>query len=561
MIYSQKSRICEEAELYYLSLAFGGEYGDAPEQIVSHVESCGYCQTQLKALKDHLLPADTADLDNSRLPEAQIHMLGLHLAYLGKEVGCEVVKPFLPSLLEPSLKVAIPTPITVHLDRCELCRRDLAAIEAIGLSGKQLNVLNSILSDDSSLQMVDCLVAASAVRQYVDMDFRTIEPGVIKHLCCCKVCQALIYKARAEKIKGLREKNAQVMFPCESVTFSDVFDYCFPYGLIPCSDQYASFREPFVNELRQCARCLQKVQDLHQQVCLIKQRPESGILTVYEIGEAPQLQAVPEEQVDYEGFPINVRTVGPAGRQRLRTFQQELTNRRSRTSHAVRVGFKHAAKAAIAAVVILAAALFLRSIPSATAVTIRQVYDAIQKAVNVHIQQFVAESTEPLQEKWISRDRGIFAIRDDNGFVIWDVSNKAKHSKLRGSAGLQSVAITEEQSGAIHKKIQGSLGLMPFEDASKVPTDAQWREMHPSGIEGISPNTRVCELLWTVPAQDGTLFHFKWRGFIEETTNRPLRAEFYSCDSSPVEYKLRTVHSVEYWTESQMKGFLAQVVP
>ena len=556
MTYNQKSQICEEAELYYLSLAFGGEYGDAPEQIVSHVESCGYCQTQLKALKDHLLTAGTADSDNSQLPEAQIHMLGLHLAHLGKEVGCEVVKPFLPSLLEPSLKVAIPTPITVHLDRCELCRRDLAAIEAMGLSGKQLNVLNSTLSDDSSLQNVDCSVAASAVRQYVDLDFRTVEPEVVRHLCCCKVCQALIYKARAEKIKGLREKNAQTVFPCESVTFSDVFDYCFPYGLVPCSDQYAGFREPFINELKQCARCLQKVQDLHQQVYAIKQRPESGIVTVYEIGELPKSEVAREADSNYSGFPVSVRAVEPADQQILLNVRQKHTVSPGIASRAWKVASKHLVKAAVAAAVILAVALFVRSMPTATAVTIQQVYDAIQKAVNVHIQQFVAESPEPLQEKWVSKDLGIYAVKDKNGFMIWDITDKVKHGKLTGSQQSEVVPLSEEQSAAIQKRIQGSLGIMPFENVLQVPKDAEWQELDSSTLQDITTNVFVYELLWTKQSTDRSVVRFKWLGFIEEATNRPLRTEFYRCDSNSGEYELQTVHLIEYWTEDQIKELL-----
>ena len=105
MNHGKKSNICEEAEPHYLSLAFGDAYGAVPKQITQHVESCEYCRMQLKALREHLLTAETEDSENSRSSKAQTHILGLHFAYLGKEVGCEIVKPFLQSLLESSLKV------------------------------------------------------------------------------------------------------------------------------------------------------------------------------------------------------------------------------------------------------------------------------------------------------------------------------------------------------------------------------------------------------------------------------------------------------------------------
>lgn len=556
MNHSEKSQTCEEAELYYLSLAFGDEYGDVPKGVAAHVESCGYCRTQLKALREHLLTADTGDSENSHLSEAQTHILGLHFAYLGKEVGCEIVKPFLPSLLEPSLKARIPTPITVHLDRCELCRRDLAAIRHMNLTAKQLSTLNSILSDDLTVRNVDCSVAADSIQQYVNFDFRRIKPEVIKHLCCCSVCQSLLYKVRAENIRGLREENVQTGFPCESVTFADVFDYCFPYGLVPCSDQYASFREPFVNELKQCAKCLQKVQDLHQQVYAIKQRPESGIVTVYEIGEVPKSEVKSETESNYGGFPVNVRMLSPASRQiAVSTLQKHATI--DRKPHIPKTVYSYMAKAAVAAGVILAVALFLRSIPTATAMTIQQVYDAVQKAVNVHIQQFAAESLDPLQEKWVSKDLGIYAVKDRNGFMIWDITNKVKHGKLTGSQQSEIVPLSEEQSAAIQKRIQGSLGIMPFENVLQVPRNAEWQELDSSALpQDITANVYVYELLWTKQSTDKSIVRFKWRGFIEEATSRPLRTEFYRYDTDSAGYELQTVHLIEYWTENQIKELL-----
>ncbi len=561
MNYNEKSQNCEEAELYYLSLVFGDEYGEVPEKIAAHVKSCGYCKSQLKTLKDQLLTAEVASSNNNRLSEAQVHILGLHFSYLGKEVGCESVKPFLPSLLEPSFEIRIPTPITVHLDHCELCNSDLAAIQAMSLNGKQLNVLNSILDDNSSVQNVVCSIAAISVRQYVDLDFRRIEPEVIKHLCCCNMCQSLIYKARAESIRNLREKTVQKAFPCESVTFSDVFDYCFPYELFPYSDQYAGFREPFVNELKQCAKCLQKVQELHQQVYSIKQRPESGVVTVYEIGETPKSGVTQEMQGNYGGFPISVRTPSPAERQMSPGVRQEHSVWLGEKAHILKKGFKHLARVAVAAGVVLAVTLFLRSMPTANARTIQQVYDAIQKAFNVHIQQFADGSPELLQEKWVSKDLGIYAVKDENGFVIWDIKNQVKRSKRTGSQQSETVPLSEIQSAAIQKRIRGSLGLMPFENVSQMPRDAEWKELDTSALEGIASNTRVYELLWTKQATDGSVVRFKWLGFIDESTNRPLRAEFYSRDSYSEDYELETVYSIEYWAENQMEVFLTQALP
>jgi hypothetical protein len=557
----EKSQACREAELYYLSIAFGGEYGDAPIQIADHVRFCDYCIRRLKILKDQLLAADAIDSDDSRLSNAQLHILGLYFAYLGKKVGCETVKPFLPSLLEPSFNIRIPTPISVHIDRCELCNRDLASIQAMGLTEKQLEILNSMLGYDSSVQNVDCTVAAASIKQFVNFDFQAIKPEVIKHLCYCKVCQSLVYRDRALTIKNLLSENVKTAFPCESVTFADVFDYCFPYGLVPYSDQYAAFRQPFVNELKRCAKCLQKVQDLHKRVTFIKQRPESGIVTVYEIGEMPISEAAPETQENHCGFPINVSIEEQPEKQLLPSIQQEQLVKQNVGTRIFKAGLKNIAKAAVAAAVILAVFLFLRSTPKATAVTIEQVYDAIQKTVNVHIRQFTAESSGPLQEKWVSKDLGIYAVKDKTGFVVWDVSGNAQYRKTTGSSKTKTTNLFELQSAAMQKKIRGSLGLMPFDDVSEIPRNAEWQELNVSAMEGVSAGTRVFELTWTMPTPGGSIVRSKWRGFIEKSTNRPLRTEFYMHDSSSADYELQTVHLVEYWTENEMRTFLMQHLP
>lgn len=549
----EKKPICKEAELYYLSLAFGDEYGDVPVQITMHVKSCNDCLRQIQLLKDRLSTAEATDSEDNRLSEVQLHILGLHFAYVGKKVGCETSKPFLPSLLEPSFNIRIPTPISVHVDRCESCNRDLADIQAMGLTGKQLKTLNSILDNDFSVQNVDCTVAADSIQQFVNFDFQAIRPEVVKHLCCCKVCQSLVYRHRASAIRNLSQENVTTAFPCESVTFSDVFDYCYPYGFVPCSDQYASFRKPFVNELKQCAKCLQKVQDLHQRVTFIKQRPESGIVTVYEIGETPISEITTKTQNNYSGFPVSVNATKSIGQDSSPGTEQNKSLNKNIGTRIIKVGLKNIVKAAVAAAIILVAFLFLQSTPTATAVTIGQIYDAIQKAVNIHIQQFSSGNPKSLQEKWVSKSLGIYAIKDKNGFIIWDIRNNEKHLELTTQQQPKIAPLSERQSALIQKRVQGSLGIMPFEKAIQVPEDAKWQELNTSAMENISSDTRVYELIWTKLTREKTLMFYKWRGFIEASTNNPIKVEFYVHSSDEDVYELTATYTIEYINESSIR--------
>ena len=85
--------------------------------------------------------------------------LELHLAYIGKHVTCRAARPFLPALLDPHLKIRIPTPITAHLDNCEQCCEDLEAIRKLDLDRNRLWQLAQILTgqptEDSSIEQAD----------------------------------------------------------------------------------------------------------------------------------------------------------------------------------------------------------------------------------------------------------------------------------------------------------------------------------------------------------------------------------------------------------------------
>ena len=557
MNHDKNSHLCEEAELYYINLAFGDESGEIPERIAAHVESCSYCRERLNDLKDNVLVTNRASTQDSKTWKSQTHMLGLHFAHLGRGVGCGVVKPFLPTLTEPSLEVRIPTPITVHLDRCEPCNFDLNTIRDMDLTSKHLGVLNSIFTDKSSMQKVDCSIAAAFIRQYVNFEFQAIRPELIKHLCCCSVCQLLIYKARANKIEDLHGQNLETTFPCESVTFSDVFDYCFPYGLEPCSDQYAGFRESFVKELRQCPACLQKVQQMHQQVYAIKERPESGIITIYEISEEQKSGTTSKAKSNYEDFPISVKTVASEGQWKLPRTQQDRVARLGDKTHALPVRLKNVVRAVAAAAVIAVVSMLLYSLPSASAVTIQQIYNAIQNAANVHIKQYAAEGMELLQEKLVSKDLGLYAVKDEYNLVVWDVTNKLKHTSTVGVSGQKTIDLTELQIATMKKRIHSSLDLMPFSHISEVPENAEWQELDASATEGPFGNTRVCELTWTVPTSEGVDLPYKWRAFVQKETQRPLRIEFYGYDIDSGTYELQVVRTVVYLTDDQAQKLIA----
>ncbi|MFA5422631.1 MAG: hypothetical protein WC374_02100 [Phycisphaerae bacterium] len=541
----EKNNICDNAEQYYLGWLLGEDYGNVPEQIKTHLESCGCCKSRLDALKKQLSPDAS---DSSESLNFQIRSLECHFAYFGKKVDCAAARRLFPSILKQPLEVKIPTPITVHIDHCDLCKSDLATIRSMSLPAKQLDALSSILGNDSSVETVECSVAASAIKNYVELNWDKIEPDVVKHLCCCSSCQSLIYKLRAETIKILREKNVQSALSCDSVTFSDVFDCCYPYVLAASHDQYVEFKKSFADEFKECADYLQKIQDLHQLIYAIKQRPNSGIITICELDNTQKSQTQTSTENKYEGFPVKIKTIKP--------IKDNCEQRKFiRKSHHTNQWFNYTVKAGVAACIVFAVSLLLHIMPAATALTIQKVYEAIQNASNVHIRIFSPENNEPLQEKWASKSLGIYALKDENGFIAWDVPNKLKIIKLTAYPGTEIISINEQQSALIQKRIQSFVGFMPFEDISQVPPDAEWMISNDSGPNDI-PKVQIYELSWTKQMEDQTLIQMKWRGFVEKSTNRPLRTEFYRYNKNSNKFELETLTLIEYCTENQIKDLL-----
>ena len=104
---------------------------DIPESALTHIAQCSQCAAEIKVLDTELKacdpPADQAG------QAAKLANLELHFAYIGKDVGCHEVKPFLTSMVSDLLEIRIPTPVTVHIENCSRCSNDMQQIQKMGI--------------------------------------------------------------------------------------------------------------------------------------------------------------------------------------------------------------------------------------------------------------------------------------------------------------------------------------------------------------------------------------------------------------------------------------------
>jgi hypothetical protein len=558
MVAANLNSLCEEAELYYYDFILGKKDELIPEHIVQHISQCQNCQEQLNQLKVTLSQADSPDSEQSQANAAAATMLKLHFGYLGKPVTCQTVRPFLPTLLDLILSVRIPTPITAHLDNCQQCSEDLEMIRRLNLNRNQLSRLSQLFAEVPSKDKVSCSKARAAILFVALMTLQEVDADVLKHICTCPDCHEALYEYRQATCEELENETEEKEFPCEQVSASDIFDYVVPYGLDPAKDQYARFRESLVSHIRRCPRCLAKMQQLHETVYSIAERADSEIVTLYNIAEPTEARVESESTDLYKGFPISVDVIGP---EKVRVVESPFDGssiaalRQKLTATSLKPIIK--AGIATAAALLIGIGLLL-STPSAKAVTIEQIYKAIEKVRNVYVASFVPEKKEPVQEKWVSRALNVYMTKTVEQLVLWDLQNGIKKTKHLDSNLVETTVISDDIINETKGKMSGSLGLMPFYDISEIPVSAEWTRANINGFE-VSNGTEIYDLTWTEKAYDGSVVLKKWRLFVDHRTNLPQRTEFYEKLPADINYNLRTRKAVEYLSDSGMSEAIKEV--
>jgi hypothetical protein len=553
MIAHDPKSLCKEAKLYYYDFLCDESRRLIPEPIVNHIEQCLHCREQINHLEAVLSQADGLESQKGRVDSAITTILKLHFAYIGKPVTCNIVKPFLPTLLDRALGIRIPTPIVTHVCDCQRCSEDLDIIRCLNLSREQLCRLSQLFADKPVESNINCTEAQNAIPSVVAMVFSETDSEILKHLCTCPICRKLVYKERQKLCDGLPEYTSSPGFPCESASASDFFDYVVPYGIDPANDQYAKFRESFTSHVTNCPNCLAKMQELHKTVYGICERAESDVVTIYHIDESAKAQVTSGTEEFYAGFPIRVdvkqREEEVKAEQLVPAIDFAATLKQKVSVKKLKPLFK---TAVAAAAVILIAAILFQSIPTAKAVTLERIYQAIEKVKNVHIASFVPGKTRPTQERWVSRTANTYLLKTEKESVLWDIGKCVRKSKQADTAVTKTVPLTAVSIADAEKKITGSLGLMPFYDISGVSEDADWSRVADKDLETTTKGIEAYDLTWTERVYDGSTVFKKWRFFVNAKAGLPQKIEIYQILRADTKYILISLMTVEYLSDGEM---------
>jgi hypothetical protein len=564
---------CMNARLYYYDFLSERTRRVIPESALAHITQCLDCKVEIDRLEMMLLHVDRGVESEQRRKDSAIStLLKLHFAFIGEPVKCSTVRPFLASMADPVLKIRVPTPISMHIDKCRACSRDLLTLRGLHLTHKQLCRLGQLLAEEPTGGTASCSQARAAIPTVVSMVFRETNAETLKHLCTCPNCRKQLHKRReAARRELLRDGAAQGEFPCEAVRASDIYDYALPYGIDPANDQYAEFREPLAAHLRSCPACLGKVQELHRTVSGIAERPETEVVTVYHLDEPVEAQLVTAERPAAAGPLSGSGELGAGSAIRVKTAGREdiaaagqpaatidFAARLKRRVRALNV--KPLLKAgAVAAVMLLGLALLL-SAPTAKAVTLDQVYRAVEKVRNVYIATFSPDKTEPIREAWVSRSLNIYMSKVGNVLILSDAANKLEKRRAGGGSVVEK-PLSDEFCAEIEKTYAGYLDLLPFARISDVPKDANWNRVASDALRIAAENAEVYDLTWTEETYRGSPVFWKSRYFVDPETGLPNKVEHYRKSSIEGEYTLQSKMIVQRSNDSEILAAVEDAFP
>jgi hypothetical protein len=552
MIAYNVNQLCKEAEVYLYDFLFE-ESKPVPPNILEHLNQCPYCSAKINRLDDVVSHVDESVTEEQRQEIlTNISWLKLHFRYIGQPVNCGIVKPFLPGILNPFLQIKIPTPITVHLDKCKTCNEDLEKIRRYNLNHKQLMVLGKLYAAKLGDNGIACTDAESAVDAIVGMNFGKTTKQALEHVCLCPDCHTLVhnYRDAAQKYLTVKNSTASQDFPCEKVYSKDFFDYIVPFSLDPKNDQYVNFRSFFTSHIKTCPTCIGRMQQMHSELYGIADRAESGVVTTYHIEQPTSLPTAAENtNKPYEGFPISVEANIPKEEVYAKTVLGNKHNRivpsKINMRPFAKIGF------AAAAVFLIGSALML-NISSAKAVSLEGIYKVLGNIRNIHIKTFASGQTKNIQEQWVSKTLNINIVKNNNELVLWDIPNKVKKIKNSDNGQVETKIMTADMIPTIQRTIDGSWGLLPFNSITEVPADAQWNRVDENGGQ----NLEAYELTWSEESYGSSKIYLKWHVLVDINSGLPKEVKWYRKLQTDNNYILLSSVTAEYLDDVAVQNLI-----
>jgi len=474
-------RQCQEARAYYYDFLCEGET-PVPEVIRRHIEACAFCQGEVHRLRETLFEAEqnagVADSSDVELVEA----LAQQFRLLDEHVTCRDAKPFLPELALSARQIRIPTPVTVHVDHCPPCRKDLAAIRDLHLTDDQLTRLGRLLERSRDQ-------GAGADRQV---------------------------RAAVAALQSL--PPAGNALGCHDISMADLFNCVVP------DVERNTPHEPskaVAQHVRVCPACLAKAQTLQSILCLMIERADSETITVYHAGGGAEHTR--EQAGDAGRYPVDVQVL--QGESQSDPGPCVPPAARTTGGHRFRRFSGLLAKVAVVAVVAIAIAALPMlpwiNAPTASGTDVGEVLQSLAQVENIDI--VTKDHTGKfMQEFWIARRSNRLVHRTAQQCTLFDI-DQGRRTAIELATGTREVArLHRIECDRVRQRMADCLR----EVLAWVSPDT--RLQHPTGDVPAAAGNHLdaYEVIWT-PRGGGVPWRNRWMAYLDPTTGLPQQTESY----------------------------------
>jgi hypothetical protein len=531
--------LCQEAREHYYDFLCGG--GEAvPEAIARHIENCPFCRQEILRLGDAIHRAD----DPSRSPtvpahDAVVEALSRQFEWLGEQVRCSHAKPFLPELSAPSQPIRIPTPVTVHVENCPQCAKDLAAIGRLSLAPGQLKRLGEFLrlATTADLPPDTWMPTTTALASF---SFDESRPEDLNRVCCCPRSRKWVYERRACVAAGLEEGTDRTsVLGCDEVSTSDLFDFVLPFGLDAEAIRRATGRRDAVGtHVRRCRACLERVQSLHRTVYGIAERADTEVGTIYRC-EKNAGDASHEEAGTPHRYPVDVWIVQnePAKQSRVRLPTKPVFL---------------AGSVSLVAIIVLATVLSF-TMSAAKGTNFTRIEKSVRQSPNVYLKFITEGEPNSVYETWVSRELNQYAMRSRTSSEVTDLNRRTR--------------IVIDQDGRRHPPMtlkgrmldQYRLYMDQENLFADAPGEEELSEVADDGSDPSAPRRLMYEIARNTVTPDGNSIQRRWRVFLDPTRNLPTKAEFSRRDSQELPWERTGTIELAYPTKAEMENVFREL--
>ncbi len=529
---------CLDARPYFYDFLSEETTSGIPEEVLDHISRCADCRNNIDSLKNLLESPDTrrSRRQNER-DKAIIELLGLHLRYAGETVKCGTAKRFIAGLADPVLAIKVVTPITKHVEECSTCREDLRYLRDLQLSHGQLCRLGGLLAHEPSPDEISCSRARPAVNSVASMSFHDISADQLNHLCTCRECRERLYQRREDIRRELKRNNtAESELSCESISTCDIFDFCVPYGIDSGDKDFTESQEKLASHLRSCPKCLARIQEIHENIYHIAERPDSPVATCFSLPEKGEPAGDKIKEPAYTG----ITSAGAALNLKRRLSAPYL---------------KRYARLAVAAAAVIIVYVLLPATPPAEALGL-EFTKAIKGVDNVHIIRYDSGEKGPLEKRWVSRSLGVRMLKTDDRFTFSSIPDRVQITESIQNDDIQKRDLTADDIAKLRKTINGSLGIIPFNDMSNLPPGSELAQLPDKTADPAGEVTEIYELTLRKDLNSNRARFSRWLFFVNAETSLPYKVEIYSRSGADEDYEMITQLSIEYPDESEIKAVI-----